>query len=235
MRYKMKLLNIDDNAKTVKGQKLYYMTGILYLAPAKLSGFEVCPMATAGCRAACLNTAGRGRFDNIQKARIERTRRFFLYRRAFMNQLCREIDNLIFRAVKKDMLPCVRLNGTSDIVWENVRDWNDEGKNLMEIYPGLNFYDYTKRSNRKNLPANYSLVFSLGEDNDLMAKTALSNGANVAVVFRTSKHPKEYLGVPVIDGDENDLRFLDPQNVVVGLYAKGQAKKDTSGFVREVN
>ena len=234
MRTKMKLLNIDDNAKTVKGQKLYYMTGILYLAPAKLSGFEVCPMATAGCRAACLNTAGRGRFDNIQKARIERTRRFFLYRRAFMNQLCREIDNLIFRAVKKDMLPCVRLNGTSDIVWENVRDWNDEGKNLMEIYPGLNFYDYSKRCNRKNLPANYSLVFSLGEDNDLMAKTALSNGANVAVVFRTSKHPKEYLGVPVIDGDENDLRFLDPQNVVVGLYAKGQAKKDTSGFVREV-
>lgn len=231
----MKLLNIDENAKTVKGQKLFYMTGILYLAPAKLSGFEVCPMATAGCRAACLNTAGRGRFDNIQQARIERTRRFFLYRRAFMEQLCREIDNLIFKAVQNDMLPCVRLNGTSDIVWESVRDWNDEGKNIMEMYPGVDFYDYSKRSNRKNLPENYTLVYSLGEDNDLQAKVALSNGANVAVVFggKKGEHlPETYLGAPVIDGDENDLRFLDPKGVIVGLYAKGQAKKDNSGFVR---
>ena len=235
IKYKMKLLNVDDNPKTIKGQKLFYMTGILYMAPAKLSGFEVCPMSTAGCRAACLNTAGRGRFDNIQKARIERTRHFFLYRRAFMDKLVREIDNLIINAVKKDMLPCVRLNGTSDIVWENVRDWNDEGKSLMEMYPGLTFYDYTKRHNRKNLPSNYTLVYSLGEDNDTMAKVALDNGANVAVVFRTNKYPQTFMGVPVVNGDENDLRFLDPKNVVVGLYAKGPAKKDTSGFVREVN
>jgi hypothetical protein len=103
------------------------------------------------------------------------------------------------------------------------------------MYPGLQFYDYTKRHNRKNLPENYTLVYSLGEDNDLMAKTALSNGANVAVVFRNRNYPKDYLNVPVVDGDQNDLRFLDPKNVVVGLYAKGRAKKDTSGFVREIN
>ena len=161
----MKLLNVDQNAKTIKGQKQWYMTGVLYLAPAKLSGYEVCPMATAGCRAACLNTAGRAIFKAVQAARIAKTRMFFERRVAFMNQLVREIDNLIINAVSKDMIPCVRLNGTSDIVWENVRDWNDEKKNLMEYYPGLQFYGYTKRSNLKNIAANNHVTFSLAENN----------------------------------------------------------------------
>lgn len=229
----MKLLNIDQNSKTVKGQKLFYMTGIMYLAPAKLSGYEVCPMSTAGCRAACLNTAGRAVFKTVQSARVTRTRFFFEDRVAFMNQLVKEIDALIVKAVQNDMLPVVRLNGTSDIVWETVRDWNDENKSIMEYYPGLTFYDYTKRHNRKNLPANYSLTYSLAEDNDASAQVALANGANVAVVFRTNKYPQTFLGVPVFDGDQTDLRFLDPKNVVIGLYAKGPAKKDTSGFVRD--
>src|SRR5512135_2222493 len=125
----MKLLNIDQNAKTVKGQKKFFMTGVLYLAPAKLSGFQVCPMSTAGCRAACLNTAGRAQFSPVQIARHAKTRRFFLERVGFMNQLVQEIDNLIYKAVQQDFLPVVRLNGTSDIVWENVR-WNEEKKSL---------------------------------------------------------------------------------------------------------
>ena len=71
-----KLLNIDNNAKTVKGQKAGYMTAILYLAPSTQSGFQVCPMASEGCKKACLYTAGHGAFNNVQQGRINKTRWF---------------------------------------------------------------------------------------------------------------------------------------------------------------
>jgi hypothetical protein len=103
--------------------------------------------------------------------------------------------------------------------------------NLMQSFPHVQFYDYTKRANRKDLPSNYRLTFSLAENNDAAAEVALRNGINVAAVFH--KVPQSYMGRTVINGDEHDLRFLDPVGVIVGLKAKGNARYDTtSGFVR---
>lgn len=231
----MKLLNIDQNAKTVKGQKKGYMTAIMYLAPYNLSGYQVCPMASKGCAAACLNTAGRGAFSTVQKSRIEKTRLFFQDRSRFMELLVREIRAFLRLAEVKGFIPVVRLNGTSDIRWETV---SVEGRaNVMELFPSVQFYDYTKIANRKNVPDNYHLTFSLAEDNDDNAKVALSNGISVAAVFNVKNEtqlPKKFFGRPVVNGDESDLRFLDKRAVIVGLKAKGRARKDTSGFVREV-
>ena len=232
----MKLLGIDTNTKTVKGQKQGYMTGILYLAPANISGYEVCPMATDGCRAACLYSAGRGAFSNVQQARIAKTKFFFEARDQFMAQLIKEITAFVKSAEKKGFIPTVRLNGTSDIPWERVAV-TYEGtsfSNVMELFPTVQFYDYTKRHNRRKIPSNYHLTFSLAEDNQENAKIALENGMNVAVVFRTPNFPISYLGRPVIDGDDSDLRFLDGNMNIVALKAKGKAKKDITGFVKEV-
>lgn len=228
----MKLLGIDTNVKTVKGQSKGYMTAILYLAPADVSGYEVCPMATAGCRAACLYTAGRGAFSTVQKSRIAKTKWFFEDRVAFMAQLVKEIAAFIKSAQRKGFIPTIRLNGTSDIVWERVAV--PGFANVMEMFPNVQFYDYTKRHNRKDLPANYHLTYSLAEDNDASARKALDNGINVAAVFRVPAFPTTYMDREVVNGDETDLRFLDPRGVVVGLKAKGKARKDTTGFVKEV-
>lgn len=227
----MKLLNIDANAKTVKGQGRGYMTAILYLAPADESGYEVCPMASKGCRKACLNKAGMGAFSNVQAARIAKTKWYFEDRPAFMAQLVVEVRAFIRKAIKLGLIPVVRLNGTSDIPWERVPV--EDQPNIMSLFPSVQFYDYTKRSNRRDLPANYHLTFSLAEDNDSRASAAARNGANIAVVFRNDKFPSTYMGMPVVDGDADDLRFLDGRGVVVGLKAKGPAKKDISGFVRD--
>ena len=231
----MKLLNIDANAKTIKGQKKGYQTAILYLAPAKLSGYEVCPMRSKGCTDACLNTAGRGRMDNTQNARIRKTKAFMTQRADFMVALVKEIEAHIRRAGRKDLIPVVRLNGTSDVPWENIsfKQGGKKWKNIMERFPKIQFYDYTKRPSRPNAPKNYHLTFSLAEDNDDNARQALKNKMNVAVVF--DELPEKFWRRKVIDGDETDLRFKDGKGKIIGLKAKGPAKKDTSGFVRRLN
>jgi hypothetical protein len=218
----MKVLTLG-NTKTVKGEKLGYMTFILHFAPATLSGFQVCPMASEGCTDACLNTSGRGRFASIQEARIRKTRWFFEDRESFMDALVKDIHAAIRKADRENMIPVFRLNGTSDIRWETVSVWGY--RNVMELFPQVQFYDYTKLPNRRDLPANYHLTFSRSESNEHM----IPQGMNVAVVFDTL--PDTFMGRKVIDGTDTDLRFLDPQGVVVGLLAKGKAKKDTSGFV----
>lgn len=233
----MKLLTVG-NPKTLKGEKEGYLTFILHLSPADVSGYQTCPKATAGCKAACLNTAGRGGMfkpggtNVIQEARKRKTRMFFEQRDAFMNLLVEDIQRGIKYAEKRGFVPVFRLNGTSDIAWEKIRV--GEFRNVMEMFPTVQFYDYTKILGRKNLPANYSLTFSRAESNEMDTRLAASAGMNVAVVFSTKVLPAVYLGRPVFNGDESDLRFLDPKNVVVGLYAKGRAKKDTSGFVVKV-
>jgi hypothetical protein len=146
-----------------------------------------------------------------------------------MARLDREIQNHVQRAESKGLVPCVRLNGTSDIRWETVRD--ADGLTVFDRHPGVIFYDYTKIADRdvSDIP-NYTLTFSLAESNDSDARKALRQGMNVAAVFRTV--PDTFLRRTVVDGDESDLRFLDPKGVVVGLKAKGPAKLDESGFVR---
>lgn len=230
----MSLLTVG-NPKLLKGQKKGYLSSVLHLAPADLSGKEVCPKRTAGCTAACLNTAGRGGIfkkgestNVIQQARIRKTKYFFENRNHFMLDLFRDIEKTIKQAEKKGLTPVFRLNGTSDLAWEKYTLPN--GKNLFEMFPEVQFYDYTKVNNRKvkHIP-NYHLTFSKADGNDMDVRLAMSNGMNVAVVFKNL--PATYLGRPVINGDETDLRFLDPKGVIVGLKAKGKAKKDTTGFV----
>ena len=248
----MKLLNIDQNAKTVKGQKKGYMTAILYLAPYKLSGYQVCPMAeAAGCVGDCLNTAGRGgmakadadtavvdglvvKLNAIQKARIARTRLFFEDRAAFLALLVNEIQNAVKLASKKGMELVVRLNGTSDIRWENVIV--SDNKTIFQLFSDIQFYDYTKIANRKisHIP-NYHLTFSYSNRPEFMkyVKKAImnyGNSINLAVVFQSKTLPESFMGLEVDSADESDLRFLDRKGIIAGLIAKGKARKSTSGF-----
>lgn len=230
----MKLLS-TGNPKLLKGEKQGYLSFILHLAPANLSGKEVCPKRTAGCTAACLNTAGRGGMfkkgettNVIQQARIRKTKMFFEQRDEFMAQLVKDIKLGIKQAEKKNMVPVFRLNGTSDLSWEKYEV--ADGKNIFQMFPEIQFYDYTKVLGRKTGDIkNYHLTFSNadGNLNDVIA--AKHAGLNIAVVF--NQLPQRYLGREVINGDDTDLRFLDPKEVIVGLKAKGKAKKDTSGFV----
>ena len=223
-----KLLNIDNNAKTIKGQKKGYKTAILYLAPSTQSGFQVCPMASEGCKKACLYTAGHGAFNNVQQGRINKTRWFIQERNTFMEQLTKEITNFIKNATRKGFIPCIRLNGTSDISWE--------ATGIFKEFPQVQFYDYTKIYKRAlkyvngQYPSNYHLTYSLNEDNYQEAFDILLKGGNISAVFR-NELPQTYKGYKVINADETDLRFTDDNNVIAGLMAKGKAKKDYSGFV----
>jgi len=223
------------NPKIQKGTKLGYLSFILHLAPADLSGHNTCPKATAGCKAACLNTAGRGgmfrKGENtnvIQKARIRKTLSFFADREQFMRDLAKDIRKGIKQATKLGLTPVFRLNGTSDLSFEK---YEVEGaKNIFALFPTVQFYDYTKVLGRKVADiANYHLTFSAADGNDADVNKAIAQGMNVTVVF--DKIPAEYKGKAVFNADETDLRFLDPKGVVLGLKAKGRAKKDTTGFV----
>jgi hypothetical protein len=245
------------NPKTEKGRGAGYWTFILHLSPAKLSGYNVCPMATKGCKAACLNTAGRGGImaghgiltaadvakgihNTIQKARIRRTKLFFEARETFMTLLAADIRRGIAKARKQGYEPVFRLNGTSDIRWESIAV--EGASNIFALFPGVQFYDYTKIANRKNIPANYAITFSLADGNDAQAAAAMRSGINVAAVFRNKASVAGHVTVgyelegarhPVFTGDDTDLRFLDPAGVIVALYAKGNAKRDRAGFVRD--
>ena len=226
----MKYLSIGSNAKTIKSDKGgEYLTAIMYMAPADtVEGINVCPTAElAGCKNACLYKAGMGSFSNVQKARMAKTIAFRDNQVAFVDQLADDIRKGLKKAAKNGVELAVRLNGTSDIAWENQKGSN--GLNLMDTFPDTQFYDYTKLPGRK-VPANYHLTVSYSEANLAYASKAARTEHNLAVVFRKNL-PEFFLGRKVIDGDKNDLRFKDLANVVVGLVAKGPAKKDTSGFV----
>ena len=218
------------NPKIQKGTKMGYLSFILHLAPADLSGREVCPKRTKGCTAACLNTAGRGGMfkkgettNMIQKARIRKTQYFFNNRAEFMADLVNDIKKAIRFAERKGLTPVFRLNGTSDLSWEKYDVVL--GFNIFELFPNVQFYDYTKVLGRKVAQyPNYHLTFSKADGNDADVAEALLQGMSVVAVY--DKIPE---GVP--SADETDLRFLDPKGIMLGLKAKGRAKKDYSGFV----
>ena len=200
------LTDPQGNPKTNKSMKKGYYTPVLHMLPANLSGFNVCPKASDGCKMACLNTAGRGGIikkgestNVIQEARRRRTLYYFQDRKSFYTQLSREIKNAENRAKKRGLKLAIRLNGTSDLRHENSK--------VMQEFKHVQFYDYTAIPNRRNLPTNYHLTFSRKEDNNIDVLKAIKNGLN-----------------------ETDLRFKDPKKHIIGLVAKGKAKKDYSGF-----
>lgn len=228
----MKLLTVE-NAKTSKGEKLGYLTGILYLAPANESGvMNTCAMSTLGCRAGCLYTAGRVQmFPHILHARVRKTRWLARDRTGFLVQLRKDITALVARAKREKLIPCVRVNGTSDLPWL--------AHAMAREFPDVQFYDYTKLPRPwQRMRPNYHITFSLSESNESAALDALSHGVNVAVVFdvkRGKPLPETWHGRHVVDGDSHDLRFLDAHRfgLVIGLRAKGMAKKDVHGFVQK--
>ena len=246
MEYMIKTtLLTQGNAKIVKGEKLGYTTKGIHFAPAQLSGFEVCRWRSKGCTASCLNTAGRGRMDSIQKSRVAKTKLFFTQQLDFLAKLSKEISSSIKTSAKKGMKSVFRLNLTSDIAWESVFFNDEEPKSIFDKFPSIQFYDYTKSFKRMcafldkpfikgeaKFPSNYHLTFSRSETNDTKCEMVLAMGGNVAVVFR-NQLPKTWKGFEVVNGDETDLRFLDKKGVVVGLIEKGLAKKDETGFVVE--
>ena len=181
----------------------------------------------------------RGETTNvIQEARKRKTKMFFEDRDSFMQLLVKDIELGIKQSAKINMTPVFRLNGTSDLSFEKYEVVRNgvTYKNIFAAFPEVQFYDYTKILGRKvNAINNYHLTFSAADGNDLDVRRAIKEGYNVATVFgikKTESMPEFYEGRPVFNGDESDLRFLDPKGVVVGLYAKGKAKKDTSGFVK---
>lgn len=279
--FKGTLIRSGNNAKTVKGDGVYE-TAIMYLAPFNMAGANVCPMAEqAGCVKGCLNTAGRGAFNNVQIARINKTKRYLSNRAAFMAELVADLEAFVRYCKRKGVKPAVRLNGTSDIQfevahpakreawriathlfdgvagevlhsdkrWVYVRGQSGsfaEFPSIFEAFPEIQFYDYTKVYKRayRDLPANYALVLSYSAAHDgyakAVVKAAAETGANMAVVFRHKNgQPDRFtfssdavsLSRQVFNGDNDDLRFLDPKGVIVGLYAKGAAKQDRTGFV----
>ena len=238
----MKLLGIGNNSKTIKSDKGgEYLTGILYLDPRST---RICPYQDiAKCKMACLNTAGRAGIikkgeisNNILRARARKTDLFLEDQAEFMRLIVKDIEALIRKAKKLGVKPCARLNGTSDIQWETIK--LDNGNNIFEEFPQVQFYDYTKIPTRKvKHIKNYHLTWSYSEANEKYAnywKEALSKGMNVATVFKKDL-PKFYKDVKVVSGDKDDLRFLDERGVIVGLKAKGRARKDISGFVIDVD
>ena len=244
MSWKGTLLACGNNAKTIKGDGSEYLTAIMYLAPWKTAKLlNVCANAElAACIDGCLFSSGRGQMHNVKSARIRKTEWFAKDRVSFMQQLVDDVRSFVAYCAKRGIQPCVRLNGTSDIRWELIPVTLGEHTlgNIFLAFPQVQFYDYTKIANRKithTTPNNYHLTFSYSNANPKyaqMVEQAISNGMNVAVVWRT-KHtiPARFLGLPTIDGDRDDLRFLDPKQCIVALYAKGSAKHDKSGFVQD--
>lgn len=237
MSYYKSTLLTRNNHKTVKGEKLGYVTYILYMAPYNQNskGINLCPHASAGCSAACLFKSGfGGMYNQVQQGRINKSEWFLANRSEFMLKLDSEISAAIKRHTNKDIVT-FRLNGTSDIRWEKIKV--RDGKNIFELYPNVQFYDYTKNPIRfdVDLPSNYHLTFSRSESNHDIAMDILSRGYNVAMVFN-GMLPKTYEGYKVINGDETDLRFLDGKGVIVGLSYKNNTGKGSEGankFARE--
>lgn len=235
---KRKPLLSSNNYKTMKGEKLGYMTYILYMSPFKFNsqGKNVCSHASKGCAESCLVGSGfGGMYENVMKGRREKTEYFLTNRIEFLHQIKDEIAKVLKKHEGKAIVT-IRLNGTSDLPYENFRIF--DGKNIFEVYPNVQFYDYTKNYLRfdRELPANYHLTFSRSETNHAKALELLQRGFNVAMVF--NHVPETYAGFKVIDGDKDDLRFLDAKNVIVGLKYKKMTSKGAnnqlaleSGFV----
>ena len=219
---KLPILSQGTNAKTIKSDKLgQYLTGIVYLSPYKLSGKNLCSHATNGCINSCLNTAGRGKMSNVQKGRLRKSLLFLNNQQEYFKQLCADIRKHIIKCEKTGRKPAIRLNGTSDLPYENIL--YGENQSIFDIFPQVQFYDYTKIPDRIT-PFNYALTYSHWGKWGTTDK-AMEQGQNVAMVFnvkKTEELPKTFNGRSVVDGDKTDLRTPknDGLNAIVGLRAK---------------
>jgi len=232
------LIRAGGNAKTVKGDKLgKYITAILYMSPADLAVKKtLCAFADiAGCKKGCLNLAGMGIYSNVQVARANKSKRFRDNTEKFMQDLYNDIVKFVAKCEREKVLAAIRLNGTSDILWERIPV--NGFANIFEAFPNVQFYDYTKTHTRKfeALPSNYHITLSYSESNSKYAsdilRVAKKHNLSVAVVYRSNIQSAKIANMPIIDGDKTDSRFTDKAGSIIALKAKGSAKKDDSGFV----
>jgi hypothetical protein len=241
---------VSTSAKIMHSQQFSHQhTYAIYLAPANLSGYNVCPYSTPECRMGCLNTSGRAGIEifthttKISDCRIKKTRLLFEETEFFMQWMIAEIRMYQKRAAKQGFYFSARLNATSDINWRIVNTL--AGQNIFEIFPEINFYDYTKNHNKFYYkPSNYHLTYSYTGYNWDYCKIALSQGFNVAMVFDVKKEsdlPAMYKGYKVINGDLTDYRIDDAKGIIVGLKWKRIANRENerevlnSCFVVKVN
>lgn len=222
------LLSVENDSKTSKGTEHGYLTGILYLAPAREADgvHDMCSWSTVECRIACLYGAGMaGVFPSIKRARVAKTLQYIQDPAKFRDKLAGDIIKLAAEAKLRGLRPAVRINGTSDI--PKLALW------LASTFTDIQFYDYTKIPRPwTRTQANYHLTFSFSGSNLTECIQALEHGINVAVVF-SGPLPEVWHGYPVIDGDKSDLRFTDPAGVIVGLKAKGNARAmENGGFIQ---
>jgi len=248
MSKSFKILSVASDPKTIKGEKYGFLTAVTYGAPSRSSGYNTCASASPGCISSCLgryagraNIIKKGEVSNvIRDTRIDRTKLYFEDRPKYMGMMVKELNALVRKALRDELIPVYRPNGSTDTPYERV-PLVHEGvtyPNIMSLFPEMQMYDYTKVLKRAlafvrgEMPSNYHLTFSATEDNHDECLEVLRAGGNVAMVF--DKVPLYYDGYEVINGDESDLRFNDKKNVIVGLKAKGKARNDNSGFVRRV-
>jgi len=248
MSKSFKILSVASDPKTIKGEKYGFLTAVTYGAPSRSSGYNTCSSASPGCISSCLgryagraNIIKKGELSNvIRDTRIDRTKLYFEDRPKYMGMMVKELNALVRKALRDELIPVYRPNGSTDTPYERV-PLVHEGvtyPNIMSLFPEMQMYDYTKVLKRAlafvrgEMPSNYHLTFSATEDNHDECLEVLRAGGNVAMVF--DKVPLYYDGYEVINGDESDLRFNDKKNVIVGLKAKGKARNDNSGFVRRV-
>ena len=221
----------NTNSKTAKNS---LKTFILYLSPYNLNskGINICPKASKGCAAACLYSAGRGAFSNVQKARQNKTEYYLKDKQGFILNLSNQIMKEYSKAKKGNYKIAFRLNGTSDIDFVYLLN-KYANLDISTLKDFAVFYDYTKILGKAkkyiNYP-NYTVTFSRAEDNNEDANEAIKLGINVAAVF-SGDLPQRYKGAEVLDGDASDLVMIYNKGIVLGLKAKGKARKDKSGFV----
>ncbi|MCW2286874.1 hypothetical protein M2323_004687 [Rhodoblastus acidophilus] len=241
--YKPKMFSMD-NPKALKAKGYGYLNAIHYMAPYTLGGAgNLCPNATPGCVALCLgrNSGQAGMvawpadMNSVRQSRVYKARMFMTNRKLYMEWLALGIESALRKAEREGLTLVVRLNGASDIAWEHMK--NERGSTLFDIFPDVQFVDYTKSFKRMMrwcegaMPKNYHLTFSRTEDNEQYCEYVLALGGTVAAVFADGL-PEEYMGYPVVDGDQHDLIHLQQRGTIIGLKPKGKtAKADTTGFV----
>jgi hypothetical protein len=240
---------LGSSSKIDAGLSVGVLSRVLYMMPANSSGREACASRSAGCTDACLaEGTGRMSMSGPRQARRRKHAAFYSDRKRFLADLHDEIARHERSATRQGKIPAIRLNGTTDLPWHRMPYESHDGTRyacLHDAFPRVRFYEYTKhaltsQSRGRGIPANLHLTFSVSEREDAETKAAdyLAAGYGAAVVLATEKHnlPAAYrlgsVSAPVVDGDSHDARFLDPAGAIVGLAAKGNAKQDTSGFVR---
>lgn len=228
-----------QSAKVMKSYLNGTLTYCIYLAPSDMSGHNVCPFSEH-CKDRCLNASGHNRIDiwkngyegsKINRSRIKKTRLFFDNRNEFMTMVVGEINRYMNYAEKHNLNFAVRLNGTSDL---DPQLFTYEGKTILELFPNVQFYDYTKVPNRIRKYAdkeNYFLTFSFDGYNWDVCEDYLQKGGQVAVVFDSHKLPTTYKGYKVVNGNDYDMRYLDGKGVVIGLTYHPTAADRVNGKI----